>query len=175
MASAAKEQFVQNLTDELKTMEYFIVADYQGLNAEQFTELRTTLNGAGAKFKVVKNRLAKIALNNVGKNVKDAFKGPSALAYQGGDVASLSKILSGFYKKHKLLKVKAGFAFGEQQSAQNIQTMADLPSKEVLLSTLLARMNAPLQSLAATMNEPLRSLHSVISAVAKKQEAAPAA
>lgn len=175
MPSVIKEKLVSDLTEEMKTTEHVVVTNYLGLDSEAFNDLRTKLKDVGAKYKVVKNRLAKIALKNVGWNIDDALKGPSAFAYKGTDIASISKVLFQFAKKHDGFKVKAGYLFGEMKDAGTIQAIADLPSKEVLLATLLARMNGPLQSLVATMNEPMRSLHAAISAVAKKKEAAPAA
>ena len=174
MPSAVKEKFVKELTEELKSSPHVLVTDYQGLKAEQFNELRTKLRQAGAKFKVVKNRLARIATKNVGWKIEEHLKGPSAITFSGEDSAAITKVLYDFGKKNKTLKVKGGFLFGEVADDKTIKAIADLPSKEVLLATLAARLNGPLVKLVATLNEPIRSLHAALSAVAKKKESNPA-
>jgi len=176
MPSEIKEKFVVELTEELKKSPHVLVTDYQGLKAEEFNELRAKLNTVGAKYKVVKNRLAKLALRNIGwSGLEDKLKGPSAMAYHGKEATSLAKILDEFSKTHQNLKFKGGHVFGQTADAQMLKTIARLPSREVLLSTLLARLNSPLQSLMMTLKEPARSLHSALSALAKKKESSPAA
>ncbi len=176
MANKEKQTFVVELTEELKKSPHVLVTDYQGLKAEEFNELRANLNKVGAKYKVLKNRLAKIAFKSVGwDGVSNDMKGPSAIAYHGTDGAAIAKILFDFSVKHTNLKVKAGHLYGFKASGADLRVIANLPSKEVLLSTLLARLNSPLQTLLATLNEPIRSLHGALSAVVKKKEAAPAA
>ncbi len=176
MANKAKESFVAELTEELKKSPHVIVTDYQGLKAEEFNELRASLNKVGAKYKVVKNRLARIAFKSIGwESLTDNMKGPSAIAYHGTDGAAVTRILFDFSGKHQNMKVKAGHVFGIKATGNDLKVMSSLPSREVLLSTLLIRMNSPLVTLLRTLNEPLRSLHGALSAVAKKKEAAPAA
>ena len=99
------------------------------------------------------------------------MKGPSAIAYQGTDAAAIVKALFNFGEKHEKFKVKAGRLFGITADTKNLKAMADLPSREVLMATLLARMNGPLTNLVTVLNEPLRSLQAALSAVAKKKEA----
>lgn len=176
MPNKEKQTFVAELTEELKKSPHVLVTEYQGLKAEEFNELRLSLNKLGAKYKVVKNRLAKLAFKAIGwEALTDDMKGPSAIAYFGTDGAAITKVLQDFSTKHQNLKVKAGHVYGFKANAQDLKTLANLPSKEVLLSTLLARLNSPLTTLLATLNEPIRSLHGALSAVAKKKEAAPAA
>jgi large subunit ribosomal protein L10 len=176
MPNKAKQTFVAELTEELKKSPHVLVTDYQGMKAEQFNELRANLNKVGAKYKVLKNRLARLAFKNIGwESLSDDMKGPSAIAYFGTDGAAVTKILQDFSTKNKNFKVKAGHLYGMRASAQDLKTIAGLPSREVLLATLLSRMNSPLITLLATLNEPVRSLHGALSAIAKKKESAPAA
>lgn len=175
MPNAVKEKFVADLTEELKKSDQILVTDYQGLNSEEFNELRNKLRPLGAKYTVVKNRLAAIALKNVGcEALAPHLKGPSAIAYQAKDASALAKELSGFGADHKNLKLKAGYLYGMVANAQQLVVIAGLPSRNVLLSTLLARMNGPLQTLVSTLQEPVRSLSAALSAVSKKKEATPA-
>lgn len=172
MANAVKEQFVSELTEELKSSSHVVVTEYQGLTAAEFDELRAAIRPFGAKYKVVKNRLAKLAFEKTGfGDLHPKMKGPSAIAYHGADPSAIAKVLFKFGEQHTNLKVKAARLFGMTADAKGLKEIANLPSKEVLLATLLARLNSPLQRLATTLNEPLRSLHSALSAVSKKKEA----
>jgi large subunit ribosomal protein L10 len=172
MASEIKEKVVSDLSSDLKGSAHMVVTQYQGLTAEEFDALRNALRPIGAKYKVVKNRLAKIAFEATGFGaLKDHMKGPTAIAYKGSDVAALAKALFKFSEDHPNFKIRAGFVFGNATDSPSLKAIANLPSKEVLLATLLARLQSPLSVLASTMNEPLRSLHAAISAVAKNKEA----
>ena len=170
MPSAVKETMVDKLTEELKASDQLIITEYQGMKAEEFNGLRQKIRPLGAKYAVVKNRLAKIALKNIGREkLGDSLKGPSAIAYKGKVTAALAKILLDYSNENKKFQLKAGYLFGLLADASTLRTIAGLPSREVLLSTLLQRLNSPLQKLLATMNEPVRSLHGALSAVAKKK------
>ena len=175
MPSEIKEKVVSELSADLKGSQHLVVTQYQGLTAEEFDALRNAIRPLGAKYTVVKNRLAKIAFEANGFSaLKDHMKGPTAIAYKGSDVASLTKALFKFSEDHPNFKIRAGFVFGAATDAPSLKAIANLPSKEVLLATLLARLLSPLSVLAATLNEPLRSLHASLTAVAKKKEAAAA-
>src|ERR1044071_183688 len=174
MANKNKESFVSELTEELKKSPHIVVTDYQGMKADEFNELRNSLNKVGAKYKVVKNRLARLAFKSIGwESLSDDMKGPSAIAYFGTDGAALNKILQEFSSKHQNLKVKAGHVFGAKATGAELKMISKLPSREVLLATLLSRLTSPLKPLLATLNEPIRSLHGALSAIAKKKESVP--
>jgi large subunit ribosomal protein L10 len=176
MPSAVKEKFVDSLSQELKTSAHVVVSEYQGMTAVEFDELRASLAPQGAKFKVVKNRLAKRALENSGfSELKEYLKGPSAITYLGSDAAGISKILLKFSETHTNLKVRGGRLLGTTADFKTLKALANLPSREVLLATLLARLNSPLIQLASTLNSPLQKLHTALNALAKKKETAPAA
>lgn len=175
MANAVKEKLVGNLKEELKGSEHIVVTQYTGMTAEDFISLRATLRPLGAKYKVVKNRLAQIVFKEAGfSDLNPHMKGPSAIVFQGKDSQGIARALFKFGETHENLKVRAGHIFGTVNDSKNLKAIANLPSKEVLLSILLARLNSPLSTLAATLNEPLRSLHGALSALAKKKEATPA-
>lgn len=173
MANETKEKFVAELTEDIKSSEHFLVTEYQGMSAEEFDQLRAALRNVGSKYKVVKNRLARIAFESIDcKDLNSYLKGPSAIAYHGNDGAAVAKVLFKFSEDHPNMKVKAGKLFGTIADAKMLKAMASLPSREVLLATLASRLNSPLVTLARTLQEPLRSLHAALSAAAKKKEAA---
>jgi len=175
MASELKEKLVADLTEDLKDSTQVVVTHYQGLTAEELDALRNSIRPFGAKYKIVKNRLAKIAFEATGFGaLKDEMKGPSAIAYKSTDIAGMTKALFKFSDEHPNFKIRVGYLFGATANAADLKAIGSLPSKEVLLATLLATLNSPLQRLAATLNEPLRSIHAALSAVAKKKESAAA-
>lgn len=172
MANEIKEKFVAELAEDLKGSTQIVVTHYQGMTADELDGIRTAIRPFGGKYKVVKNRLAKIAFDSTGFGpLKESMKGPVAIAYKATDVAGMTKALFKFSEDHPNFKVKMGFLFGATTDPASLKVIANLPSREVLLSTLLATLNSPLQRLAATLNEPLQSLHRSLSAVAKKKEA----
>jgi large subunit ribosomal protein L10 len=172
MPNAIKEKQIENLTKEIKSSAHIVISDYQGMTAGQFDALRAAIRPFGAKFKVVKNRMAKISFKASGfDDLTEKMKGPSAITYQGTDASAILKTLFKFSETNENFKVKAGRMFGLTADTKNLKALADLPSREVLLATLLARMNGPLTNLVTVLNEPLRSLHAALSAVAKNKEA----
>ena len=176
MPNTANVEFVENLTQDLKGSDHVLVTDYQGLDSESLYELRTRLRGLGAKYKIVKNRLARLAFKNVGwEGLDDQLKGPTAIAYNSADVAALAKLMQEFGAKRDRFKVKGGFLFGKSASAVDVRTIASLPSRDVMIATLAMRLNSPLQTFVSTLIEPVRALHAALSAVGKKKPAAPAA
>ncbi|MCB4756817.1 MAG: 50S ribosomal protein L10 [Elusimicrobia bacterium] len=174
MPSAMKEQFVQDLAEELKSSEHVVVTEFQGLTTDELNGLRAQLLGLGTKYKIVKNRLAKIVFKKRGwADLEGSLRGPTALAYGGRDSAMLAKILYKFSGDHKNLKVKAGHLFGNTVDENSLKIISSLPSKEVLIAILLSRLNSPLQSLVAVLDESLRALQASLVALARKKETAP--
>lgn len=171
MPNAVKQNIVEQLSSELKMSGHVLVTDYQGMTTEELNELRALLRPVGAKYKIVKNRLAKLAFQKNGfTGLENVMKGPGALAYLGSDATAIAKILYKFSGQHKNLKIKAGYLFNKVADSKELKTIAELPSREILLATLLARLNSPLQTLVGIFQTPMRSLHAALSAVAKKKE-----
>jgi len=158
---AVKEQAVAEVTEKLKSSSCTIVADYRGLNVAQVTQLRKSLREAGIEFTVLKNTLARRATANAELTDLDEFlTGPTAIAFSKDDVVSPAKILTEFAKKNDKLSVKAGVVEGRVVGYDQIKALADLPSKEGLLSMLLSVLQAPVRNFALA-----------VKAVAEKKEA----
>ncbi|MBD0384632.1 50S ribosomal protein L10 [Paenibacillus sedimenti] len=158
---AVKEQAVAEVTEKLKSSSCTIVADYRGLNVAQVTQLRKSLREAGIEFTVLKNTLARRATANAELSALDEFlTGPTAIAFSKDDVVSPAKILTEFAKKNDKLSVKAGVVEGRVVGYDQIKALADLPSKEGLLSMLLSVLQAPVRNFALA-----------VKAVAEKKEA----
>lgn len=144
-----KVAVVQEITNHLKESVSTVVADYRGLTVAQVTELRKQLRDAGILFKVYKNTLTRIATSNAGLTEIDPYLvGPTAIAFSDKDVVAPAKILTDFAKKYEALEIKAGIVEGKVVSPAELKVIADLPSREGLLSMLLSVLQAPLRNFA---------------------------
>lgn len=144
-----KKQVVEEIADKLKNSVSTIVVDYRGLNVAEVTELRKQLREAGVEFKVYKNSLTRRASEAAElAGLNDSLTGPNAIAFSTEDVVAPAKILNEFSKKNEALEIKAGVIEGNIVSVEEIKALADLPSREGLLSMLLSVLQAPIRNLA---------------------------
>lgn len=151
MSSAieAKKQIVQEIADKMKSSKSTIVVDYRGLNVTEVTELRKQLREAGVEFKVYKNSLTRLAADSVELSaLNESLTGPNAIAFSNEDVVAPAKILNDFAKKHEALEIKAGVIEGNVATQEEVKALAELPSREGLLSMLLSVLQAPIRNLA---------------------------
>ncbi|WP_308636592.1 50S ribosomal protein L10 [Paenibacillus silvisoli] len=156
-----KEAAVAEITAKLRESSSTVVADYRGLNVQQVTELRKQLREANVEFQVLKNSLVRRATANAELTELDAvLAGPTAVAFSKDDAVAPAKILADFAKKNDALKLKGGVVEGQVFNADQIKALADLPSREGLLSMLLSVLQAPMRNFALA-----------VKAVAEKQEA----
>lgn len=157
MARADKEAAVAELTEEFRSSSGAVLAEYRGLTTAQIRDLRRTL-GHNARFRVVKNTLTKIAADEAGmdKQVVDLFEGPSAIAFVKGDVVEAAKGLRDFAKTNQRLVIKGGVVDGNPVTPEQITKMADLESREVILSKLAGALKAK-QGQAAAVFQALPS------------------
>ena len=144
-----KQAMVETITEKLQASKSTIIVDYRGLNVEQVTKLRTQLREAGIEFKVYKNALTRRAADAAGLgDLKEYFVGPVAVAFSNEDVVAPAKILNEFAKGNEALELKAGVIEGNIATLAEVQALADLPSREGLLSMLLSVLQAPIRNLA---------------------------
>ena len=145
---AGKQQEVEVIATKLRESNCTVVADYRGLNVAQVTLLRKQLREAGVEFQVLKNSLVSRAAASAELNELDSvLTGPTAVAF-GKDIIAPAKILSDFAKKNDALKVKGGIVEGRFVDASQVKALADLPSREGLLSMLLSVLQAPVRNFA---------------------------
>ncbi|RYD71546.1 MAG: 50S ribosomal protein L10 [Verrucomicrobiaceae bacterium] len=164
-----KANIVEDLTGRLNSSPFLFVADYTGLRVDQFAELRTRLFGVGARCHVVKNTFLRRAVSEAGLPELAELKGQSAIIIGDKDVAAAAKVLKTFAAEFKKPTVKTGIVDRLVVSTEQIQVIADLPSRDVLLATLLGVLQAPASQLVRVLNEPAASLARVIQAYADKQ------
>lgn len=148
-AIEAKKAQVQEIADKFKNAASVVIVDYRGLNVAQVTELRKQLREAGVDFKVYKNTLTRRAVEEVGlEGLNDYLTGPNAIAFSSEDVVAPAKILNNFAKTNEALEIKAGVIEGNIASVEEVKALADLPSREGLLSMLLSVLQAPIRNFA---------------------------
>lgn len=161
----AKKAIVNEIKEKLEKASSAVLVDARGLSVEQDTALRKQLREAGVDYKVYKNTMMNFAVADTQyEGLKDFFEGPSAIAISYEDPTTAAAIINKFKKNAKALEFKAGVIEGTCYDAEGMAKVADIPSREVLLSKLLGSFKAPMSSFAR-----------VIQAIADKDgEAAPA-
>lgn len=158
-----KQKDMEKLRDQLAAHQNLFLAGYEKMTVGQDFELRKTVRGAGAKYKVIKNRIAEKAAegNPAGELLKD-LKGMCAIAYTSGDPVALAKALTAYAKANPAFTFKAGMVEGRVVDVSGIQQLATLPSKDELFAKLLWVINAPAQQLVTAMNGVGRNLAVVV-------------
>lgn len=144
-----KSLLVADVAEKLRGSATTVVTDYRGLTVSQVTALRKSLRDAGIEFQVIKNTLTRRATAQTELSELDEhLTGPTALAFSKDDAVAPAKILTEFAKKNEALKVKGGIVEGKVVGFDQIKALADLPSREGLLSMLLSVLQAPMRNFA---------------------------
>ncbi|HEX9004587.1 MAG TPA: 50S ribosomal protein L10 [Blastocatellia bacterium] len=165
-----KEQNIASLKDDFAKSSHALVVSFEGLPVDKDWELRRALQAAQLNYRVVKNTLGRIAVENTPlEPLKDHFKGMTAVAYSENDPVGLAKVLSKFAKENSKLTFKAGVVEGRAINVKDIEALATMPSKEELISKLMYVLNAPAQGLAVVLNGVARNLAVVVQQIAEKQ------
>ncbi|MEN9381097.1 MAG: hypothetical protein RIR99_931 [Actinomycetota bacterium] len=152
MARPDKAAAVAELTEDFRTATATYLTEYRGLTVTSMKQLRRSL-GADTKYAVVKNTLTKIAAKDAGVEITDdLLTGPSALAFVKGDPIDAARNLKNFQKENPLLVIKGGIYEGKLVSAAEIMKLADLESREVLLSKLAGAMKGSLAKAARVLD-----------------------
>lgn len=163
-----KLQLKTELAERFQKSNAVIVAEYRGLTVQQVSDLRVKLREAGAEFKVIKNRVAKKALeSDVADMVSlsDSLKGPVGVVYAYGDSAQATKTALQFEKDNPNFVVTSGHMEGNVVSKGDLKAIADLPSKEVLMAQIVGSLVSPHRGLLGVLNGVSRNLVQVINAI----------
>ena len=164
MNRSEKNDFVKKLKDELKNSSTVIVAQYDGLSVSETDSLRKEMRNSGAKFRVTKNRLTKIALANTPyESIADLFVGPTAIAYSSDPVAP-ARVSVNFEKKLENFKIIGGYYDGKKIDKIKINFLASLPSLDQIRSKLLGLLNAPAQKIVSVVQAPGSQLARLVNA-----------
>jgi large subunit ribosomal protein L10 len=170
MPTEAKQATVAELKDELSNAKATIVADYRGLTVSDISAVRRTLRGQGISYRVVKNRLAKIAAQEVGNGeLNELLVGPSALAMGSGDEVVLARTFLEAIRPFRSVVVRGAILNGKRVDGDSVTRLATLPSREVLLGQLAGGFASPLSSMASLLAAPLRNLGYALQQVADQK------
>lgn len=166
----SKISMVEEIREKIEKAQSIVLVNYRGLDVSEITELRRLYREAGVDYKVYKNTMMVRAFNAAGYEGFDEFlKGPSAVAFGVEDMIAPAKITSDFAKEHDELEIKSGIVDGKILSASEVESLAKLPPKEVLLAQLLGGLNGPIQGLANVMNGNIKGLAVALNAIAEKK------
>ena len=162
----AKKARVEEIREKMNKAKSVVVFDYRGLTVEEDTKLRSSMRKAGVEYAVLKNAMVERAakLNGVDDAFQAFLAGPSAFAFGYEDAVAGAKILKNVIKDTKKCEFKGGIIDGVVSSAEAMDTLAELPSREVLISRLLGSMMSPISGIAIVLDQ-----------IAKKNGEAPAA
>jgi large subunit ribosomal protein L10 len=172
MPNESKIQAVAEIRQLFEEYDSFFITDYQGLPVSDLTVLRSKLRESNVKFVVAKNTLLKIGAKEAGvEGLDEHLTGPTAVAFVSTDAAPAAKILHDSFKDKELPRMKVFSVDGDIFEADQIKRLADLPSREVLLSQLVSTVEAPFTSLMATLDAVFQELVGTVDALAEKRQA----
>jgi large subunit ribosomal protein L10 len=162
MNKEQKAAAVEEVATQIQESEAVFAVDYRGISVPQAADLRTKLNEAGARFRVVKNTLTQLSADRAGaESLKELLEGPTAFTFvaaDGGDVALAAKALAQFRRETELLEFKGGVMGGEPLTVEQITTLSRLPARDVLHGQLVAMVASPITGLVRGLNALIAGL-----------------
>lgn len=170
MAKPDKVAAVAEIADRFRTSSATVVTQYNGLSVSQLSQLRRAL-GTSAKYRVAKNTLVKRAAEDAGiEGVEELFVGPTAIAFVEGEPVDAAKALRDFAKDNSALVIKGGYMDGRSLTVAEIEQIADLDSREVLLAKAAGAFKAKLSQAAALFQAPASQVARLAAALQEKQQ-----
>ena len=174
MARADKATAVADITEQFNAATATLITEYRGLTVANLAELRRSLAGT-ATYSVAKNTLIKRAASEAGvEGLDELFAGPTAIAFVTGEPVDAAKAIKTFAKEHKALVIKGGYMDGRALSVAEVERIADLESREVLLAKLAGAMKGNLAKAAGLFNAPLSQFARLAAALQEKKASEPA-
>lgn len=172
MATPQKEAAIAELKERIEGSQIVVLSKYQGINAEQVTELRRRLREQQVEYKVFKNTLAKRVLDELGLDSAAAFmEGPTAWAFCDDSVAP-PKVLKDFGREVPVVEMTGGILAGQVVSKDQLENLADLPPKDVLIAQLIGTLAMPLRNAIGVLNAVPRDFVNVVEQIRKQKEEA---
>jgi large subunit ribosomal protein L10 len=171
MAQADKATAVADIAEQFKSSTATVITEYRGLTVANLAELRRSLAGS-ATYSVAKNTLIKRAASDAGVvGLDELFVGPTAIAFVSGEAVDAAKAIKKFAKDHKALVIKGGYMDGRALTVAEVEQIADLESREVLLAKLAGAMKANLSKAAGLFNAPASQVARLAAALYEKRAA----
>lgn len=171
MKREEKAQLISELHESFSKAKAVVFTDFSGLKVEEINSLRRKLRSASVDYLVIKNTLARQASEGtILEVVKDKFKGPLGIAISLADPMAVTKSLKDYFKEKEKLKIKFGVIEGKFVEPKEIKAIADLPPREVMLSSLLSRLQAPTRKLAGLFYQLVARFGYALEAAKNKKE-----
>jgi large subunit ribosomal protein L10 len=166
LSKEKKAQIIEALQGEFSNCSIGIMTDYRGLSNAGITELRRKVQGVGGTYKVVKNTLARFAAEQVERpELAASFEGPVAIAFGHGDIIQIARVVADHVRSSgTTVSIKAGFLPERMLTAEEVNSLAWLPSREVLVARVVSGMKSPIWRLVGVLASPLRGLSGVLQA-----------
>jgi len=168
-----KQAIVADLTEKFQAAAGGVIVDYKGITVAEDTALRAEMRKNGVEYFVMKNTLTRFAAKNAGLDALcDVLEGTTSIAVCKDDPVAAARVVSEFSKKmaaQEKFVIKAGFVDGKVITAPEVQALADLPSREVLIATVLGTMIAPIRGLATVLDANISGLARVMQAIADQK------
>src|SRR3954451_4075693 len=154
-----KSATIQEIAAQIEASEAIFAVDYRGISVPQAAELRSKLREADASFRIVKNRLTKLAADQAGEaRLAGLLQGPTALTFVRGDTAAAAKAISSFNKEHEILAFKGGFMESLTLDEEQFKSIARLPAREVLIGQFAGVVASPLTGLVRGLGSMIQGL-----------------
>jgi large subunit ribosomal protein L10 len=164
-----KSATIEEIAAQIEAAEAIFAVDYRGISVPQAAELRGRLREADASFRVVKNRLSKLAAEKAGEErLSDLLEGPTALTFVRGDTAQAAKAITTFNKEHEVLSFKGGFMDGVTLDEERFKAIARLPSREVLYGQFAGVVASPVTGLVRGLGSMIQGLALQLGQIAEK-------
>jgi large subunit ribosomal protein L10 len=165
-----KSATIEDIAAQIEAAEAIFAVDYRGISVPQAAELRGKLREADASFRIVKNRLSKIAAEKVGEErLGELLQGPTALTFVRGDTAQAAKAISSFNKEHDVLTFKGGFMDGTSLDQDAFKAIARLPGRDVLNGQFAGVVASPLTGLVRGLGSMIQGLALQLGQIAEKE------
>jgi large subunit ribosomal protein L10 len=173
MPTEAKRETVAELRQELSRNPTLIVSEYRGLSVTELAEVRRSLRKQNVTYRVVKNRLMRIAAKDAGvEALSPLLKGPSAIAFGSGDESVVAKAVLDATKPYKVIKLKGAILGSRAIDVDGLIRLAALPSRDVLLAQLAGALAAPMANMAGLLAAPLRDIAGGLAALIEQRGSA---
>ena len=172
MSREKKTKIIDELQEIFSESSIGILTDYRGLTAAEINGLRRKLRESGIQYRVVKNTMARFAAQRAGRDeLAGQFEGPVAIAFGYDDITRPAKTLADYIRTSRLeLNIKSGFLSDSVLTSANVMTLATLPSREILISQVLAGMQGPITNLVSLLAAPIQGIMGVLQARIKQLE-----
>jgi large subunit ribosomal protein L10 len=175
MKKESKNQIIDELTEKFKSASSLYLTDYTGMNVQKMESLRMKFRASNSEFKIVKNTLAKLALNKAGMDgsLTPFLEGPTAIAFGFDDAIAPAKTLAEFLKdkENDCLKVKVCLIEKQVFDGARLVDISKMPTKKDQLAQLVGLLNSPLQNLVMLLNSPMQNLVGILESLKQKKAA----